>query len=159
MDIYAIFCVLNECDYLLIKWSQKKVKMRKIGNSEKNAVFRWFFFISDLSMHFICWRNINPLLKNLSCFIRENVTIGRYKTWFLTWNEHVNQNHVEHFFLIQMIPKYLIKSRPWNFSWSYCRTIEISTFYTSFNQWHHSPKIPTALQPRETRMSMLYILL
>ena len=97
----------------------------------KKHSFSMIFLYIWLSMHFICWRNIYPLLKNLSCFIRENVTIGRYKTWFLTWNEHVNQNLVKQLFLIGMIPKYLvIKSRPWNFSLSYCRTIEISTFYT-----------------------------
>ena len=87
----------------------KKRENEKDRKFRKKHSFPMCFFISDLSMHFICWRNIYPLLKNLSCFIRENVTIGRYKTWFLTWNEHVNQNLVKQLFLIQMIPKFYYK--------------------------------------------------
>ena len=76
---------------------------------ERSEIQKETQFSDDLSMYFICWKNIYPLLKNLSCSIRENVTIGRYKTWFLTWNEHVNQNLVKQLFLIQMIPKFYYK--------------------------------------------------
>ena len=54
--------LLNECDYLLIKWSQKKVKMRKIGNSENNAVFRWFFFIQYTYLIYPCISFVEKIL-------------------------------------------------------------------------------------------------